>query len=263
MMNAFNQKIENFRKSKTDFQTINRIELKSIGLSYLAGDEAGTDQVSQKVVFKDLNYNFDLDQNVLFEGRLGSGRSSLMKLLAGLLMPTTGSYFINDCDVTKMSFEEFLPYRLFIGYAFDYGGLLANRSLKDNLLIPLIYHALLTPSEAEARVKQMIDIFKITGHENQRPASVSGAMRKATVVARSFILRPELLILDDPFVGLDDEQGKNIVDLILEHRKSYGLRHVFYSTRYERFVSMLGGKSLVLSNSQLISSDLDPARRAA
>ena len=87
-------------------------------------------------------------------------------------------------------------------------------------------------------------------------------MRKATVVARSFILHPELLILDDPFVGLDDEQGKNIVDLIFEHRKHHGLRHVFYSTRYERFVNMLGGKTLLLSDSKLVSSDVDTSRRA-
>ncbi len=260
MIDVLSRKFDNFRKSRTTFQSIDRIELKSVCLNYQAGDEAKPED--EKLVFKDLNFKFDLDQNILMEGRLGSGRSSLMKILAGLLMPTSGSYFINDNDVSQMSFEEFLPYRLFIGYAFDYGGLLANRSLKDNLMIPLVYHDLLSAKEAEDRVAKMLETFKITGHQNQRPASVSGAMRKATVVARSFILHPELLILDDPFVGLDDEQGKNIVDLIFEHRKHHGLRHVFYSTRYERFVKMLGGKTLLLSDSKLVSSDVDTSRRA-
>jgi len=263
MINQFSKKIDALRKSKIAFHSIDRIEFKSIYLQYPTNDDAGMSRAKDKIVFQEMSFNFPTDENILIEGSMGSGRSSLLKLLAGLVIPTRGSYFINDCDFAQMSFEEFLPYRLYIGYAFDYGGLLANRTLRDNLLIPLLYHNQMKSSEAEARVKGMLDVFKITGHENQRPASVSGAMRKATVVARSFILHPEMLILDDPFVGLDDEQGKNIVELIGVHRRQYGLRHVFYTTRYERFVKMLGGRSIVLANSKITGLEKEDVRRPA
>lgn len=258
----FNEKVSDFRKSKTTYRSMDHLELRGVGLNYTSGDETNR-LAKEKVVFEDLNFKFSLDDNFLLDGPMGSGRSSLMKVLAGLLVPENGSYFINDEDILQMSFEEFLPYRLHIGYSFDYGGLLANRTLKDNLLIPLLYHRLAKPNEAEKRVTKLLETFKIMGHENQRPASVSGAMRKATVVARSFVLNPEMLVLDDPFVGLDDEQGKNIVELIFEHRKSFGLRHVFYSTRYERFVKMLGGKSIVLNGSKISHSGDPEAKRMA
>lgn len=262
MIQNFSEKFLNFRKSKTTFKSISQIELRGIGLNYRSGDESPHSS-KEKVVFENLSYNFGLDDNYLIDGTMGSGRSSIMKVLAGLLIPGQGSYFINNEDVLLMSFEEFLPYRLHIGYSFDYGGLLANRTLKDNLLIPLLYHKLVSSGEAEKRAKKLLETFKIMGHENQRPASVSGAMRKATVVARSFILNPEMLIMDDPFVGLDDEQGKNIVELISEHRKLHGLRHVFYSTRYERFVKLLGGKSIVLHRSKISPVDGEEVTRSA
>ena len=262
MIKNFSEKFLNFRKSRTTFKSISQIELRGVGLSYRSGDESAL-LSKEKAVFEDLSFKFGLDENYLIDGSMGSGRSSLMKVLAGLLIPRRGSYFINNEDVLQMSFEEFLPYRLHIGYSFDYGGLLANRTLKDNLLIPLLYHKLVSSAEAEKRAKKLLETFKITGHENQRPASVSGAMRKATVVARSFILNPEMLILDDPFVGLDDEQGKNIVELIGEHRKQHGLRHVFYSTRYERFVKLLGGKSIMLQSSQITPIENEEVKRSA
>ncbi len=257
-----NEKISNFRKSKTKFQSMDQLELRGVGLSYSSGDEAGH-AVKENLVFEDLSFKFRLDDNYLIEGAMGSGRSSLMKVIAGLLVPERGAYFINSEDILKMSFEEFLPYRLQIGYSFDYGGLLANRTLKDNLLIPLLYHRLAKPAEAEKRTYKLLESLKVLGHENKRPASVSGAMRKATVVARSFILNPEMLVLDDPFVGLDDEQGNNIVELINEHRKLYGLRHVFYSTRYERFVKMLGGKSINIQGSKILQNEIEETKRPA
>lgn len=249
MIQFLGKKFCEFRKVTSTFESIDQIELRGIGLVYNSGDDASIEK--EKCVFENLNFNFSVDDNYLLEGCMGSGRSSLMKVLAGLLIPQKGSYLINGQDVLQMSFEEFLPYRLHIGYTFDYTGLLANRTLKENLLIPLLYHKLATESEAQERVNHLLDVFKIKGHENQRPASVSGAMRKATVVARGFVLNPEMLIMDDPFVGLNDEQGENIVELIREHRRSKGLRHVFYSTRYERFAKMLCGKSILVRGSTL------------
>ena len=249
MITLLEKKFEEFRKVTSAYSSIDKIELRGIGLNYTSNDDGSAEK--HKIVFENLNFDFDVDDNFLLEGSMGSGRSSLMKILAGLIVPQKGSYFINGEDVLQMSFEEFLPYRLHIGYTFDYSGLLANRTLKDNLLIPLLYHKLATQEEAEKRVNHLLEVFKIIGHENQRPASVSGAMRKATVVARGFILNPEMLIMDDPFVGLNDEQGENIVELIKDHRSTKGLRHVFYSTRYERFVKMLGGKSITVKSSNI------------
>jgi phospholipid/cholesterol/gamma-HCH transport system ATP-binding protein len=185
-------------------------------------------------LFADLTIELPPNENVLVIGPSGAGKSVFLKLLAGLLTPVTGLYEINDVNVGDMSFEEFLPFRKRIGYSFDLGGLLANRTIKDNLMLPLLYHNEMSFAEAEARVNELMSLFGIASSQDRRPAAVSGAVRKACNLARAFTLEPEMLILDDPFVGLDREIISNLLKLIERKRSAGRLRHVFFSSRGER-----------------------------
>ena len=91
-----------------------------------------------------------------------------MRLLAGLEQPTRGAYLINGKNVGEMSFEESLPYRLAIGYGYDYGGLIHNRTLKDNVLLPLIYHKLVSEKEAHEPLKIIGDCMVISEFKKRR-----------------------------------------------------------------------------------------------
>jgi ABC-type multidrug transport system fused ATPase/permease subunit len=103
------------------------------------------------------DFEFPMQEILWIKSSEGAGKSSLLQIVAGLENPNGGRFWINQLDVTEMSFEEFLPIRLNIGYSFDYGGLISNRSLYDNLMLPLVYHHLIPPSEAKSRV---LNIFK-------------------------------------------------------------------------------------------------------
>jgi phospholipid/cholesterol/gamma-HCH transport system ATP-binding protein len=204
-----------------------------------------------KLQFSNLNFHYDVgtpllidvssnlpeNENVHIIGESGSGKSVFLKLLAGLLMPVSGEYFVNGQNVSEMSFEEFLPFRKRIGYSFDYGGLLANRTIKDNLLLPLQYHGEISATEAEERVEVMLHRFKLHTQRDRRPAAVSGSIRKTAIIARSLIQHPELLILDDPFIGLDREGVIVLLNTISDHRKFKGLKHVYFTSRGESVAS--------------------------
>lgn len=203
-------------------------------------------------VFKGVSFEFPSDENVLITGESGSGKSVVLRLLGGLVSPITGEYWINDKNISDMNFEEFLPYRKQIGYSFDYGGLLANRTIRDNLVLPLQYHAHLSPAEIEERVAVMLVRFRLHTYADRRPAAVSGSVRKTTVIARSLIMHPELLLLDDPFTGLDREGVTVLLNLIDDHRKFRGLRHVFFTSRGESVSSKLATKTLIVKDQNLV-----------
>lgn len=199
---------------------------------------------------------FPANQNVLLDGATGEGKSTILKLLAALILPQEGQVKINDLDITDMSFEEFLPLRKRMGYTFDYAGLMANRTLWDNLILPLLYHNEITIDEAEARVSDLMSRFGILNKKDQRPAAVSGGMRKACVVLRAFVMNPEAVFLDDPFVGLSRENCTQLVRLINEHRERHGLKHVFLTTSDEAPLASLTYARVRIENQNLLTQNI-------
>jgi ABC-type transporter Mla maintaining outer membrane lipid asymmetry ATPase subunit MlaF len=202
-------------------------------------------------VFENLNFLFPLGQNFLVTGPAASGRSCLLKLLAAIVLPQKGSYWLNGVDVNTLSFEEFAPYRKMIGYSFDFGGLLANRTLAENLILPLLYHGDISVRDARARVESFLEIFHLSGHGDQRPAAVSGSVRKATVVARAMIAEPSLLLLDDPFVGINETQCEAIFSTIAEQKRNGKLQQVLFTSSEHRFSEQLEASRLEIENRTL------------
>lgn len=114
----------------------------------------------------------------------GAGKSTVLQLMAGLLQPQQGKYLINNENVAEMSFEEFLPYRLSIGYSFDYGGLINNRTIFENIILPLVYHKILPYEEARLQVDGLLKRFELEKFRNQRPAHIPGRVRKVACLLK-------------------------------------------------------------------------------
>lgn len=202
-------------------------------------------------LFADLTFDFPLDGVFWIQGATGSGKSTLLRLLAALQEPSSGRYFINRSDVAQMSFEELSPFRLRIGFGFENGGLISNRTIRQNLMLPLFYHRILSALESEARVNEYCRVFRLDGVKDSRPAQVSGGLRKACLVARSLILHPEMLVLDNPSAGLDKSTALGLVDAVQEHRKTKGLRHVFITSDDHEFMRNFDHRIIHIDAKQL------------
>ncbi len=208
-------------------------------------------------VLKNADFEFPKSEICWIQSNEGQGKSTLLQLIAGLQMPQLGQYMLNEANVREMTFEEFLPYRLKIGYSFDYGGLLSNLTLRDNLLLPLRYHKLLEPSLCTRRVDDLIARFDFTAFAKERPAHVPGRLRKLTCLLRSIVHMPDLLVLDDPSVGLGAETSETFINLIKELRELGHLSHVIIVSYDEKFMKSLNPKIIHLDEGQLYTSVVD------
>ena len=203
-------------------------------------------------LFHELDCWFPTNENVWITSQGDPGRTCLLKLLAGIYAPTEGEYFINDLNISDMSFEEFLPYRLRIGYGFDNGGLLSNRTLLQNVVLPVRYHEVDTLDEANRFGQELLDLFEIGEFSDKRPADVTPSIRKCALLARAFILRPEMVVLDDPDDSMDLKQLEKLIRLIKLARQFWGLKHVFFSARRRNFGELLATAEVEIKDKSLI-----------
>lgn len=205
-----------------------------------------------EILFQDVNFEFPRDSIVWLKGAGASGKSVLLKMLAGLLYPQEGYYYINDISVYDLSFEEFTPIRLNIGYGFDFGGLISNQTIQQNLVLPFMYHKILPPDLALQRVDQMINKLGLDKVRNQRPAHVSGGMKKATCVSKALIMQPKLLLLDEPTQGLSRDRAEIITQIILEGRKLGHFNEVVICSNDELFMEKLSPTIVEIREKKLV-----------
>lgn len=218
---------------------------------------------NQDPILQHSDFEFPAEETVLIKSEQGAGKSTLLQILAGLIVPQSGKYLINDENVMDMSFEEFLPYRLAIGYTFDYGGLINNRTVFENLMLPLLYHKLIDPLEAEKNVRDLIKRFELEKFKDERPAHIPGRVRKIACLLRSLVTDPQVLLLDDPSVGLGQDIALKFLDLIETHKKSKGLKHVFITSYDEKFMSLIPHKVVHLDSGFLYHHEEDVKKAAS
>jgi phospholipid/cholesterol/gamma-HCH transport system ATP-binding protein len=196
------------------------------------------------------NVSLELPMNAVLHvtGPTGHGQSTLLKVLALLVEPTAGTVSVNGMLATEMTFEEFLPWRLEIGYTFENGGLLANRTLEDNLSLPHLYHNFSEPDAIKKEIADIAKRFRFANMLDRRPAAVSGGLRKLITILRPVLLRPSFLVMDDPFSGLDPETAKELEKLVSELREKSEIETVYFTSRDEKWPMRLGADSLWVEN---------------
>jgi phospholipid/cholesterol/gamma-HCH transport system ATP-binding protein len=217
----------------------------------------------QEPILSRVDFDFPENEVCWIKSEEGEGKSTVLQILAALEMPKLGQYWMDGASVRDMSFEEFLPYRLKIGYSFDYGGLISNRSLRDNLLLPLLYHRILPAKKAYQRVDELIQLFDFKKSADERPAHVSGRLRKLTCVLRSLVHEPDLLVLDDPFVGLGQETSEKFIQLILNARENGKMQSVFLSSYDEKLVQIFSPSILQIDGGQIYLSVNEYSKKVA
>lgn len=215
----------------------------------------------QSPLLHNADFEFPMNEVVWVKGTEGQGKSSLLQVLAGLLVPQSGFFYINDQNVLEMSFEEFLPYRLAIGYTFDYGGLISNQTVYDNLMLPLAYHKIIPMKEAKARVETIIKTFDIAKFANERPAHIPGRVRKLACLLRALVMQPQVLVMDDPSVGLGQDTLYTFVDYIHQMRKDGFAKHIFMSSYDEKYMSLFNYQIIHIDDGQIYQQTVDQEKK--
>lgn len=202
---------------------------------------------AKESVFENISFELPKSRAVWVRSPGGRGKTTLLRLLAGLITPQQGSYFIDGQDVSQMSFESFLPYRLGMGYSFDFGGLINNKSIAENLLLPLLYHRLVDHKEAVDRVEGTLNLFALEQSKDLRPSAIPGSQRKMAIVVRSFIHWPQVVFLDDPLTGLKQDNINDLIHYVDESFNMRGLRQIFFTSESPLLAQHFKAEELLIS----------------
>jgi len=161
-------------------------------------------------------------ENVVILGRSGSGKSVLIKIIAGLMKPDKGVVKVFDKDVHKLEKKELIELRLKIGFLFQHSALYDSMTVKENLEFPLARHYRdISQNEISKRIEDVLDAVGLSETADQFPAELSGGQEKRIAIARTLILEPEIILYDEPTAGLDPLTSVEINNLIVEVKKRY------------------------------------------
>jgi phospholipid/cholesterol/gamma-HCH transport system ATP-binding protein len=168
----------------------------------------------------------DLDlykrENLVVLGKSGTGKSVLIKIIVGLLTPDQGEVKVLNQMVDEISYKELLQLRLKVGFSFQNSALYDSMTVRENLVFPLIRNQKnLTKKEITSAVEEMLDAVGLLQTINQMPSELSGGQRKRIGIARTLILRPEIMLYDEPTAGLDPITCLEINNLINEVQERF------------------------------------------
>lgn len=160
-------------------------------------------------------------ENVVVLGKSGSGKSVLIKLIAGLLKYDAGSIKVFGREVANLSKKELDELRIRVGFCFQNSALYDSMTIGENLDFPLSHHIKLRAAERNKLIQETLDAVGLLSHIHKMPAELSGGQRKRAGIARTLILKPEIMLYDEPTSGLDPITSGEINELIKTVQQQY------------------------------------------
>ncbi|MBN1599181.1 MAG: ATP-binding cassette domain-containing protein [Bacteroidales bacterium] len=162
------------------------------------------------------------DENLVILGRSGMGKSVLIKCIVGLELPEKGSIHVLGKDILSLSEFELNDLRKHIGFLFQGGALYDSMSVEENLLFPLNRNARhLSSGEKNDLIDEALESVGLLDAKHKMPIELSGGMKKRAGLARTLVLKPKILLYDEPTTGLDPFTSKGISELILQVKERY------------------------------------------
>jgi len=167
-------------------------------------------------VLDNLNLNIRTGETTVIIGRSGCGKSVMLKHIIGLLKPDLGHVLIEGKDITRMDEKELKGVRMKFGMLFQGAALFDSLTIMENVGFAMLEHTNATKDEVAKRVKECLALVGLKDIEYKKPAELSGGMRKRVGLARAILLRPQVILYDEPTTGVDPIMGDSINDLIVK-----------------------------------------------
>jgi phospholipid/cholesterol/gamma-HCH transport system ATP-binding protein len=157
-------------------------------------------------------------------GQSGTGKSVLFKTIMGMVKPDRGRVWFHDAELTAMKQDELIAIRRHFGYAFQNAALFDSMTVGENLAFPLKEVLRVKDrGEINRRVAELLEWIELPGIESKRPDELSGGMRKRVGVARALMMRPEVILFDEPTTGLDPVLSETINNLVVRVNRELGI----------------------------------------
>lgn len=197
-------------------------------------------------------------------GGSGSGKTTVLRLIGGLVRPRRGRILVAGEDISRLSEGEMFAVRRKLGMMFQGGALLDSLTVFDNLAFPLREHTALSEAQIRDEVHRQLAAVGLPGVDDLLPGQLSGGMIKRAALARAIIRRPEILLCDEPFSGLDPVTVKRIEALLVRINRQDGItmlvssHHVPSTVRLAHQVVLLSRSGAVTGSPEQLRDHADP-----
>jgi len=196
-----------------------------------------------------IDFNLDLykGENVVVLGKSGSGKSVLIKCIVGLLKPDKGTIKVLGENIPELNDTELDQIIAKVGFLFQSNALYDSMTIRENLEFPLRRHWIrVSQQEVNNMVMNALKDVGLEHTVDMMPGELSGGMRKRIALARTLILKPDIILYDEPTTGLDPITGKEIIKLMVEIQKKYKTSSLIISHDMN-CVRMAGDRIIILS----------------
>lgn len=216
-------------------------------------------------VLKGISFTANFDERIAVLGESGEGKTTILKLIVGLISPDNGKIFIDGIDITRLSEEELIPVRRKFSIVFQEGALFDSLPVKENVAFFMREILKLPDEEIYKRVSELLNRVGVTDAEELMPEELSGGMHRRVAIARALAIgKTKMFLYDEPTAGLDPINSERIIALIknLADKENIGfmiITHVVYVAWQlcNRFIFIKDGKILFDGNrKELISTEI-------
>lgn len=201
-------------------------------------------------VLKDVSFTFEDGKTNLIIGKSGAGKTVFLKILVGLLTPTSGAVWYDDTDVCCLAKDDLRELRMKIGMLFQGNALFDSMTVEENIRFPMDMFTTKTAKEKRRQVDYCLERVSLPGINDKYPSEISGGMQKRVGIARAIVLDPQYLFCDEPNSGLDPKTAITIDDLISGITKDNNITTII-NTHDMNSVMEIGDNICLLSDGQL------------
>ena len=206
-------------------------------------------------VIKDTSLSVEKGSVTALLGDSGGGKSTVLKLISGIVPPSSGKVFYNDKDFSKMNEKEKMEFRKRSAFMFQNSALWANQSLYQNLELPLkIHFPDMPPGQLQEKIEDAAKLVEFTKPLSLRPASLSAGEQKRIAFARALICEPEILFLDEPTESLNDTAADFFIS-ILKDFCSRG-NTLIYVSHDNHFINTFNNDKYYFANGTIVDKIL-------